>query len=67
MLKQKEIELFQMEERSKTLLLNAQKEAEECISYFKGIAFQKSQDNGPEISRKGSRSREREQLNTSIV
>lgn len=39
MLKQKEIDLFQMEERSKMLLSNAQKDAEECIAYFKGIAF----------------------------
>lgn len=43
-LKQKEIEIFTLEERSKTLLQAAQRDAEECIAYFKGLACQKSQE-----------------------
>ena len=41
-LKQKEVELFTLEERSKMMLQAAQRDAEECISYFKGLACQKS-------------------------
>lgn len=41
MLKQKEVEIFRLEEKSKTLLQTAQRDAEECIAYFKGLAYSK--------------------------
>ena len=66
MLKTKESEIFRLEERSKMLLQNAQKDAEACISYFKKLACEKSQAfenfNDPmQAPRQNSRSRERDQ------
>ena len=37
---QKEIELIDMEEKGKQMLIQAQKDAQECIKYFKSLAFQ---------------------------
>ena len=36
---QKELELEEMEEKSKKMLIAAQKDAQECIQYFKTLAF----------------------------
>lgn len=41
MMKQKEIEMIEVEEKSKRMLNAAQKDAEDCISYFKGLAYNK--------------------------
>jgi hypothetical protein len=38
MLKDKELEVLRLEEKSKFMLQAAHKDAEECISYFKGLA-----------------------------
>jgi hypothetical protein len=40
-MKQKEIEMIEVEEKSKRMLNAAQKDAEDCISYFKSLAYNK--------------------------
>ena len=41
MIKKKESEMIEVEEKSKRMLNDAQKDAEDCISYFKGLAYNK--------------------------
>ena len=36
----KELEMAELEEKSRVMLIDAQKDAHECIKYFKGVALQ---------------------------
>ena len=52
----KETEILEMEEKSRQMLIEAQKDAHDCIKYFKNLAFQTAKETGgkPAVARSQS-------------